>query len=159
MKQNHSTRYLILSIVLILLACIRYEYRTDQWELSTPGLQGGIGILAIIGLVLVFRIFSVVQDVCLAHGLIESRISSKYDLLIPIALVAVMFYGHWTGDLVEGMDGEEVYQWEFAWSDPEYAGPFLAALLVVVLLLRVQTLLRAIKSQAKERGESETSVK
>lgn len=157
MNQKNSNKYLILSIVLILLACIRFEYRTDRWEFSIPGLQGGIVIIAIVGLVLVFRILNAVQDVCVARGLIESRVSSQYDLLIPVAFVAVIFHGRWTGDLIEGMDGETVYQWEFAWSDPRYAMPFLGALLVVVFLLRVQALLKAIKAHTKEAAD--TSVK
>lgn len=145
-----STRYLLIWIVLILLACIRYEYRTPQWEFYTPGLRVGFGVLVIIGIVLLFRVLKAARNACIERGLNVSRIPNWYYRLIPFAVLAVAFQWHSVGDPIVGMEGTQVDQWRFDWSDPHYAGPFLGTLLVVVLLLRIQAFLKAIEAHAKE---------
>lgn len=146
--KSSSTGFPFISIILILIACIHYDYRTPRWEFYMPGLPGGILVLSIIGVALLFRIFNLLQDVCIARGLITARVQSRYEVLLPVGILAVLIKWHAFGDLVEGMEGEQVYQWEFHWSDPKLDAPFIAALIAVVLLLRVRALLYAIQGHA-----------
>jgi hypothetical protein len=147
MRQK-STGRLILAIILVLLACIRFEYRTPEWEVRLPGLQLGVLILAIVTVVLLYRIFHSTQQECLERGLIDAPVKSQYNILIPLTLVAVAIKGVWYGDRIESMDGDEVYQWEIAWSDPTYDVPFFAGVVVLVLILRIRALFKAIEDHA-----------
>jgi hypothetical protein len=97
-----------------------------------------------VGIVVVFQIFNAAQEICLSKGLIQSRLRFKYDVLIPIAILAVMVKGNWQGADIQGMGDKQVPQWVFAWSDPHLDGAFILAVIGLALLLRILTLLRAI---------------
>jgi len=135
--------YPIAGIALLLLACVRFEYQTSSWAISSPGLAGGVAVLAIVAIVLLFRIFNAAQDACISRGLLRSRIQCKYDILIPIGTLAALINFRSTGEPFHGA-GKSGYRWEFARSDPGWAVPFLAGLIGVVLLVRVLHLVRAI---------------
>jgi len=135
--------YPIGAIALIALACIKFEYQTDTWSISSPGLAGGVVVLGIIAIVLLFRIFNAAQDVFIVRGLLPSRIRCKYDVLIPIGILAVAIYPRWVGEPFQGA-GKSGFRWEFAWSDSEWAAPFIGALVGVVFLTRIFYLFRAM---------------
>ena len=130
---------------------MKFEYQTTFWSISSPGLAGGIVVLAIIAIVLLFRIFNAAQDACIARGLLHSRIRCTYDLLIPVGIVAVAIQLRWVGEPFHGA-GESGYRWLFAWSDPEWRVPFIASLVGVVLLIRVFYLIRAIAQESNDKS-------
>lgn len=135
--------YPIGSIALILLACMKFEYQTATWSINSPGLAGGLFVLVILAIVLLFRIFNAAQDVCIARGFLPSRIRCKYDVLIPIAMVAAAIKVRWFGEPFHGAGGSG-HRWELAWSDSQWDAPFLGALVGVVLLVRIFYLFRAM---------------
>jgi hypothetical protein len=137
-------RYPFASIALILIACIRFEYNAANWRFFSPGLAGGLAVLAIVGIVVVFQIFNAAQEICLSKGLTQSRLRFKYDVLIPIAILAVVIKANWQGGDIQVMGDKQVPQWVFAWSDPHLDGAFILAVIGLALLLRILTLLRAI---------------
>ena len=142
--------YPIGATALLLLACIKFEYQTDSWSVSSSGLGAGIIVLAIIAVVLLFRIYNAAQDACIARGLMKARVRCKYDFLIPAGILAVAIQGHWFGEPFHGA-GKSGHRWEFAWSDPTWAAPFIGALVGVVLLVRVFYLFRAIAQESNDK--------
>ena len=138
------TRYPIVAIVLLLLTCVHFEYQTPRGNLLVPGLANGLAVLAIIAVVLLYRIYKAIQQACIAHGIDPSIGRTKYDILIPIAIVAVIIHYRSVGGSLPGERGKAEYHWVFQWSDPELAIPLLAALVGVVFLLRVLHRVRAI---------------
>lgn len=145
--------YPIIAIALLLLACIKFEYQTANWSFSIPGLVGGLAVLAIIATFLLFRIFNAAQDACIARGIIPSRVRSKYDILIPIGIIAVCFQFRLLGAPFERNLGKSGYSWDFQWSDPKWNAIFLGALVGVVLLVRVLYLLRAIATASSIKSQ------
>ncbi len=143
-------KYPVVAIILLLLACVRFQYNEATWSISIPGLAGGVIVLAIIAIVLVYRIFNRVQDVCISKGVLGSRIHCKYDVLIPIAILAAFIKGYWQGDFITGMYGKDVPQWELAWSDPGWDAAFIGFVIGVVLLLRVLQLLKKVEVHAQQ---------
>jgi hypothetical protein len=135
--------YPVVAAVLLLLTCIKLQYCEDNWSAGTLGLAAGFPVLLIIAIVLLFRIFNAAQDVCVARGLIPSRIHSKYDLLIPVGIVA-MLHVRYKGVPFLSKTGEHLCHWDFQWGDPEWSGPFFVTLIGVVLLVRILYLLRSI---------------
>jgi hypothetical protein len=144
-------KYPIGAIALLLVACIKFEYQTATWSIYGPGLAGGVVVLAVIAMVLLFRIYNAAQDACVARGLLKSRVRSKYDLLIPVGILVVAIHGRWLGEPFHGA-GNSGYRWEFEWSDPSWAAPFIASLVGVVLLTRILNLFRAIAHGSDEKG-------
>jgi len=140
--------YPISAVALLLLACVKYEYQTTDWSISIPGLAGGLVVLCIIAMVLLYRIFNAMQDVCISRGLLHTRIRCKYDALIPIGIILLFIHARWCGEPFQGGIGKSRYRWEFIWSDPDWAVPFLAALVGVVLLIRILYLFRAIARES-----------
>jgi hypothetical protein len=134
----------ILSIVLVLFACIHYEMNTPTSNVTLPGLAAGIAVLAVIAMVLSFRIFNAAHDACFRKGLIPERLHFRYDALIPVAIVAPAFKAYWQGPLVKGMSGKDVPQWIFQWSDSNNDAMFACSVIGIVLLIRILTLVRAI---------------
>ena len=57
------TKYPVVAIVLLLLACVKFKYNRANWSFNAPGLLGGAIVLSIIGVVLLYRIFNGIQDV------------------------------------------------------------------------------------------------
>jgi hypothetical protein len=148
-----SRDYPIVAIALLLLACVKFEYQTADSAFYLPGLVGGLAVLAIVATVLLFRIFNAAQDACVARGLIPSRIRSKYDILIPVGIVVAAFQFRWVGEPFHGAASKSPYRWEFQWSDPGCNLAFIAALIGVVLLIRILYLLRAIASASNVKSE------
>lgn len=142
--------YPIGAIALMLLACVKFEYQTDTWSINSSGLAAGLIVLAIIAIVLLFRIFNAAQDACIARGLLQTRVRSKYDLLIPVGILAVAIKGRWVGEPFHGA-GTSGYRWEFAWSDPHLDVPFIAVLVGVVFLIRIFYLFRAIAGKTNDK--------
>ena len=71
-------RYPVISILLVLLACVRFEYRTSSWQVEVPGLGGGVLVLCVLAVVLIFRIFKRVEEVCIRRGLLACPLRYKY---------------------------------------------------------------------------------
>lgn len=142
------------AIALLLLACVKFEYRGDQWSYSAPGLGAGFLILVIIGIVLLLRIRNAAQEACLARGIDPSNVRSKYDILIPIGIVASLAHFNWVGPTIEDGGGKFHYLWEFEWSDWQWNLAFIGALVAVVLLIRVLYLLRAIGDTSARAGSA-----
>jgi hypothetical protein len=134
----------LVSILLVLLACIHFEQNTPNTSTKISGLAGGIGWLALVAIVLVFRIFNAVHEACYRRGLIPQRLHFRYDVLIPVAIVAVAFQFRWQGQPIVNIEGKTVPEWYFQWSDPDYNVAFIGAVIGVVFLLRIFTLARAI---------------
>jgi hypothetical protein len=140
--------YPIGAIALLLLACVRFEYQTASWSINSPGLAGGLVVLGIIALVLLFRIFNAAQDACISRGLLHSRIHCKYDVLIPIGILAVFVQVRYCGERFRDGPGKSGFRWEFVWGDRDWSVPFFVALVGVVLLIRILYLVRAIAQES-----------
>lgn len=138
-------------MALLLLACVKFKYESESWSIGSAGLAAGVVVLAIIAIVLLFRIFNAVQDACIARRLLKFRIRSKYDLLIPFGILAVAIKARWLGESLHGT-GKSAYHWEFAWSDPSWDVPFIGALIGVIFLLRIFYLFRAIAQEANDKS-------
>ncbi len=136
--------YPVFSILLLLLACIRFEYNATTWSVNVPGLAGGLAVLGVIAVVLFFRIFNAVQDICIAKNLLSERLRFKYDILMLVSILAAGMGFRYLGPLTQGMAGHEVNQWVFQWSDSQLNVYFVGLVILVVFLLRVLTLERAI---------------
>ena len=139
--------YPITALILLLLACIKFEYNGATWTVSSPGLPAGFAVLVVLGVLMIyqiFKMFNTVQDVLISRGIIPSRIRCKYDLLIPLCILAVCNQGRWMGDPFKGGLGSSGYHWELIWGDSHWAVPFILALVGVILLFRIFELCRSI---------------
>jgi len=143
--QDWFTKYPVISILLLLAACVHFEENTANSSYSFYGLANGLAVLIIIGIVLFFRIFNAVERLCLSKGWLWNKLRYRYDILLPIGIAAAAFHYRSVGPMITGMDGKPAYQWQFDWSDSTLNGYFILALIIVVLLLRVLALIRAIE--------------
>jgi len=134
----------VIGIILILLACISYDHRGDGWELTVPGPIGGVVVCAIIAVVLLFRIMNRAEEACLARGLIKQLPPHKYDILISVTFLASLVGLRFHGGFLDPEAPTRLLKWEFEWAKRPDSAYFLAAVIGVVVLLRVHTLLRAI---------------
>lgn len=151
MKALHDwfRKYPVVCILLLLAACVHYEENTATSSSSFPGMFNGLAVLSVVGIVLVFRIFNAIESLSLAKGWLGSKPTYRYDILIPIGIVAAAFKWRSAGPMIMGMDGKPAYQWEFTWSDSTLNGYFVLALIAVVFLQRVVVLIRAIESTSR----------
>lgn len=147
--QDWFTKYPVICILLLLVACVHYEENTATSSFNFHGLAVGLMVLGIMGIVLVFRIFSAFESLSLTKGWLGSKPTYRYDILIPIAIVVVAFHGRSVGPMITGIGRKPVYQWEFIWSDSTLNGYFILALIAVVFLHRVVVLIRAIESTSR----------
>jgi hypothetical protein len=134
----------LVSILLVLLACIHYERNSYNVTETLPGLEAGIDCLAIIAIVLLFRIFNAVHEACYRRGVIPERLRFRYDVLIPVAILAAGWQFHRQGTSIVNIDGKKVPETLFQWSNPKLNVAFIGAVIGVVFLLRVLALVRAI---------------
>ncbi len=100
-------------------------------------------MLCIIAIVLLYRIFTAVQDVLIANNILPSRLTCKQDILIPLGILFVFVKGSWFGPSIE-VPGKDMPRWEFSWSDPQWDIPFIAVLVCIVLFIRIHKLLQAV---------------
>ena len=156
MKKIFS-RYPIFAIVLVLLACAEFHYNTATSQVAFPGSITGVLVMSIIAVVLFYRLFNAIQDLCVSKGLLASRIRCKYDILIPIGIIATLLGFYWQGKEITGMKGEQVPQWTFAWGQGEWEVLFIALLIGIVLLVKILLLLKELTAHS-HRGSSEQSI-
>lgn len=147
------TKYPLLPIALVLAACVRFEYHTDMCNVVIPGLAGGIVVLAIVAIVVLYRIFNAVERLCRAKSWLKGPVKFRYDILIPIGIAAVAFKGHWFGPPIEGIEGK-TRRWILQWSDSSLDVYFIVGLIGVVLMLRILELIRAIEMSTPARLET-----
>ncbi|GEM_PF-3202188 len=147
-----------ISIFLLLLACIHWEYHGETSSISLPGLSGGLVVLGIVALVVLYRIYKALKNVCATHGIDTKRFHSKYDVLIPIAVIPVLGHAIWYGPTAGShLQGGAEYRWTFEWGDSNWGAAFLVVLVSVVYLLRILAMLRALGgNQEQPRLLSET---
>ena len=74
-------RYPVVSIALVLVACVRYEYHAESFSLVVPGLAGGIVVLGIVSIVLFYRIFNAVEKLLRTKGWLKQPLKHRYDVL------------------------------------------------------------------------------
>lgn len=139
----------ILPVVWFLAACatlIRFEIGGEDSRFVFDGLGLGILVAVILAVVLVHRIFRKIEDILMAKGTIEKRVSTPYDFF-PILLLILFPLGmQWFGELLPSAAarGEIVHRWVFQWG--QNADKFLLylAILGLILLYRVLRLLAAV---------------
>jgi hypothetical protein len=134
----------VVSIILVLLAYIHFERNSQTSAVTIPGIAGGIVCLIVIAIVLLFRIFNAAHEACYRKGLIPERLHFRYDVLIPVAVVAAAIQARWQGKWIVGIYGKEVPEWIFEWGDPNLKVAFVGAVIGVVFLLRILALARAV---------------
>lgn len=148
-------RYPLWAVFLILLACVHFEYHGQDWSLGFPGMIFGVAVLVIVGTVLFFRVFNRIQDICVARGLIGGPLHYRYDILIPVAVVAPLPACRNFGDVVQHGVNEGKFVWEFVWGvavDGWLYPAFVASVIAVAFLLRVHTLLKTIAENEGSTG-------
>jgi len=131
-------------ILLIVLACVKFQYHGRTFDLEYPGLVVGFLVMIVMGVVLLFRAFNALQDLFIARGRLTSRVVCKYDILLPLAIIAVALKGAWHAGTVTDAAGVEMPRFFFGWSDATWDVPFVAALVGLLFLVRVILLLRAL---------------
>jgi hypothetical protein len=141
-------RYPLVEIALIMLFCVHFEYHTATWSVESPGLGGGLVILGIIGIVLAYQIVSAVEELCLKKGWMTAQSPYRYDLVVYVAIVAVLPNLRWFGPLTTDMFGNRVPEWEFGWVEGGKRLYFVLAVMAAMYLLRVLHLLQALNKTA-----------
>jgi len=77
-------------------------------------------------------------------GKLTHPLNYRYDILIPVGIVAAAIEAQWFGPQIKRRNGEWVDQWMFRWGDHTIYMYFIIALVAVVLLLRILELIRGI---------------
>lgn len=150
MNSSKWNEFPIVSVLLLLLTCVRFEYNTETSSLKVYGLGLGIVVLAIVAIIIIFRVFFTVERLCQKKGWLTEHLHHRYDVLIPIGIAAVAVKAQWTwGPLVKSIDGQQVHQFMFQWSDATLDSYFIIGLIVVVLLVRALELIRGIEQSVK----------
>ena len=86
-----------------------------------------------------------IRRLCRTKGWLKQPLKHRYDVLIPVGIVAVAIKAQWFGPKIQGMRGEWVDQWVFRWSNGSLDKYFVIALVAVVLLLRILELIRGLE--------------
>ena len=133
------------------LACIQFTYRTDGWEIRLPGLSGGIVVVVLVALIVLYRLSKRVASL---PGADATRITHRYDILFPIAVVSVAIKVSWIGPYITDMYREQSPQWELRWSDPRLDLFFLLCVLALIFALRIGDVVRSLESLAPEPVEA-----
>ncbi|QDU80376.1 hypothetical protein Pla110_21050 [Polystyrenella longa] len=136
----------LISIALIFLACIKFEYHTETSSFNVPGLAGGMLVIGILGIVLLFKIFNAVESYCMRRRWLRVKPYYRYDILIPVTILAVALHMRYVGPEIATKGEQQNLQWIFEWSDKDLSGHFVLSVIGIVLLLRILTLIRSLNS-------------
>jgi len=152
MLQKFRENYPIGAIILLLLSYINIDYHSASpaWSAHFPGTVAGIAVMCIIGFVLLYRIVDALHIIAIAKGYLPEKVRYKYDILLLIGFVAVIFQTELSStNMIQNFEGGMIPQWKFSWGRPKFMMYFIIALIVLVLLLRVTTVLSAIVRHAQ----------
>ena len=144
--KNHGS-FPWIGALFILLACIQFEYHGDSWAFNSGGLPLGVGICAILSYIMLFQISRHFEEFCIANGWLPKAIDHRNDLLLPIAFLAVLPKIYYQSNELITYPGKEVPRWTFSWSHDGYDLKFIAAIGILVLLLRVRAIVRGLARQ------------
>ena len=148
-------------LILALLVLIDFQYIAADGGVGTIRYQGeAIAIVAfVLGVIFItIGIFNRVQDMLIAQGKLDRRVSTPYDIF-PLLLLIPYFIGfQFFGDRLETVpriaEGLEPYRWAFRWglaTEPAYAVPLMfLGMLALIFLYRVMTLLTKLRNHYQE---------
>jgi hypothetical protein len=139
----------VLWLLLPLLALIHFEYNAEGWNLYYRGTGTAIFALIILGAGLCIKIFNSVQDLYIAKGIIDKRISTPYDLLPFIIIFPFAIGFRFFGDLLQGPVGIPGYRWLFEWGESDYKWLIFLGILAVLFVYRINVLIRKVQEHYK----------
>jgi hypothetical protein len=128
----------------LLLCCVHFEYNISSHAITFGGPTLLMIILCISAAAMIGRIYKTLTQACLARGFTSADFCSKYEVLIPFAVFALLVCGIWEGPLVRGIGSQDVHRWVFQWSDSTLNLPLIFAILAVAALLRCYTLIKLL---------------
>ena len=144
-----------LPILWFFVAVLTLVYYERNWETGSKlffdGFGNGILLSIILAIALVIRIFRRVEDILIARGTIQHRVSTPYDIFPILLLLPFAFGGQWFGDKLPPTPlttatHEAVYQWVFKWGVNENKFLIYLAILGLIFLYRIHQLLAAVAS-------------
>jgi hypothetical protein len=133
------------------LVCYERNWETGN-KFFFDGFGTGISLSIILAIALVIRIFWRVEDILIARGTIQHRVSTPYDMF-PFPLLLLFGFGcQWFGDKLPPTPlttatHETVYQWVFKWGVNENKFWIYLAILGLIFLYRIHQLLAAVASR------------
>jgi hypothetical protein len=151
MKRTQVNGVLVLSILFIVLASFHYETNEPTRSFLYDGAHSGIGILAIIGIVLLFKLTSLWADILANRERIARRPSFPFDWLILAAMLTNMIGYRASGEWFTGVEGKQVPSWLFDYGNCELKGEFVLSVIAIALLLRVYAIAKALLAATQSR--------
>lgn len=140
-------RIIGLAIALILALACNIEYHWRQGlphggfsSFDFPGPVAGMLICAIIGAVVLYRAFLVIQDILVANRLMPERVSTTYDYLPMLLIVPFMI----------GYSFQESGNTTLQWGAPMH-WYFFAAILCTIFLYQMLCVCRSILRHTETR--------
>ncbi len=137
------------AIILVLIACIRYEYQTESSRTLFDGFSIGIAVISIIAIVIGFKITTAWAQILYQKKIISSIPRHPYDILLPIGIIAAAWGYSNQGKLIKGIDDSMTPQWIFEWGNRDLNGYFILSLIGLVLLLRIYAIVKFIELEDK----------
>ena len=137
-------------LILLLLCSVNFVYNSESWQIGWPGLAGGLVALGVIGLILLYKLQKSLQELWVRKGLAPGKVKTKYDKLVPVAIVLSVFHWQWHGRRIEGIYPDELmFKWSLALGDPQWGIPFVLALIAVVFLYKIIVLTNGLLENSK----------
>ncbi len=146
MKTNNKTPFF--AIGMILLACIRYEYNALDSKFTYDGFYIGIIVIAVVSIILGFKLTTAWSRILLNKGVISNCPKHRFDILLPIGIIAASIGYTARGSLIKGIHDKMVPEWLFEWGSRTLNGYFLITLIAFVLLLRVYEIVNSIEKES-----------
>ena len=152
MKRRKENVVLVWGVPLIVLASFSVKTNSPTSSMTLDGACAGIVVLAIVGIVLLFKVTSLWADILARKGWITRKPNFPFDyLILPAILTHALGYtaqGEWT----TGMRGQYVPSWVFEFGQRELSVAFILCVIAMALLLRVYAITKALLAATRSRA-------
>jgi hypothetical protein len=147
---NKENVILAVGIVLVVLASFHFEANGLTWCSTYDGAHTGSGVLAVIGIVLLFKLTSLWAGILAARGRIPKKPNFPFDWLILAAILTNVIGYRASGEWITGIEDKRVPAWLFDYGQCELKGEFILSVIAIALLLRVYAITKALHAACSD---------
>ena len=138
-----------LPVFWFLFACATLIYYERNWEkggkICFDGFGVGLFVSIILCIILCICIFRRIENILIARGSIQARISTPYDLFPILLLLPFFIHAQWFGRPISWpVPDVHTDEWVFKWGQNDYQMLVYLAILGLLFLYRVYRLLLAV---------------
>lgn len=156
MEKNEKKH--IIAAIFIALFSFHYEAHWKNSSANYDGIVVGIGVIAIIAIVLLFKFMTLWAKILIKNSVISEMPIFKYDFLIVLGIIIPATIGYTArGEIIIDSSEKSVPSWLFEWGISDLKIYLILAIIGLTLLLRVYAILNAIIKEKNSNNEDSSN--